>query len=307
MALELSFPKWLISRWIEQYGEEETMKICQMSHRPPAVTVRVNRMKSTVADALEALQNEGIVVERGHLSEDGLIVKTGHVFTTNAYRNGLITVQDESSMLVARALDVKEGMEVIDACAAPGGKTTHIAERMNNVGRLYSFDLHEHKISLIREQTARLGLTNVKAVAFDARKIDEYVGEKQFDRVLVDAPCSGFGVIRRKPDIKWNKKPSDIAAIQSVQMELLSALSKHVKKGGKILYSTCTIDKEENEGTVENFIKNHPEFQLDQSLPARLPEKLSESGRIKTGMVTILPHDFETDGFFIACFEKVKD
>ncbi|WP_062048610.1 16S rRNA (cytosine(967)-C(5))-methyltransferase RsmB [Bacillus sp. JCM 19034] len=306
MSLELSFPKWLVSRWIDQYGEKDAKAICQVSNQPPSVTIRVNRLKATVEEVIERLRDEGMDVERGHLSPDAIIVHSGHVLSSNLYKEGYMTIQDESSMLVARALDVQDNMHIVDACAAPGGKSTHIAERMNNNGQLYSLDLHKHKMHLIEEQANRLGLTCIKTKALDARLSGDYLQGEQFDRVLVDAPCSGLGVIRRKPDIKWSKKPTDISAIQSIQQELITVLSKHVKKDGKLLYSTCTIDKEENEGTVENFLKEHPQFELDRTLSSRLPKKLVEFGRYSPGMVTILPQDFLTDGFFIACFNKVR-
>jgi 16S rRNA (cytosine967-C5)-methyltransferase len=192
-------------------------------------------------------------------------------------------------------------MRVADTCAAPGGKSTHIAEQMDDTGTVLSFDLHAHKVKLIHEQAQRLGLTCIMAEAMDARKIHEKKVEP-FDRILVDAPCSGFGVIRRKPDIKWSKKEQDIQAIKKIQQEILRSVAPFVKSGGKLIYSTCTVDKDENEESVAAFLAEHPEFQLDKTLRNRLPEKVV--GRYQEGMLTILPQDFQTDGFFIASLIK---
>ncbi|TWI55110.1 16S rRNA (cytosine(967)-C(5))-methyltransferase RsmB [Halalkalibacter nanhaiisediminis] len=303
-ALETSFPLWLVERWVEQYGLEETKAMCETSLTPPSVTVRVNRVKGTVTEAIERLSEEGLIVKRGELSPDAIVIEKGNVFETRAYNQGYVTAQDESSMLVGRAVNVQPGMSVIDACAAPGGKSTHLAEQMNDEGTVLSFDLHEHKVKLIRQQAERLNLKSIQAEALDARKIDQRLHGLQFDRVLIDAPCSGFGVIRRKPDIKWTKSEQDIQAIHVIQQDILDAVAPFVKSGGTLTYSTCTVDKEENEESVRAFLTNHEDFELDSTLEERLPEKLVQSGRYQTGMVTILPQDFQTDGFFIASLRK---
>ncbi|WP_332630717.1 16S rRNA (cytosine(967)-C(5))-methyltransferase RsmB [Halalkalibacter flavus] len=301
IALEYSYPVWLVKRWVGQYGLDETREMCQSSLEPPNVTVRVNQVKASVEEALLLLEQEGLQVKHGDLSPDAIIVEKGNVFQTNTYKKGYVTAQDESSMLVGRAVGAKPGMTVADTCAAPGGKSTHIAEQMDDTGTVLSFDLHDHKVKLIHDQTKRLGLSCIQAEAMDTRKIHEKVKE-QFDRVLVDAPCSGFGVIRRKPDIKWSKREKDIKAIKNIQQEILQAVAPFVKQGGTLIYSTCTVDKDENEESVANFLAEHPDFQLDKTLKDRLPEKAL--GRYVEGMVTILPQDFQTDGFFIASLIK---
>lgn len=304
IALATSFPMWIVKRWADQYGVEITKAMCESSLVPPSVTVRVNRVKVTVDEALVLLQQDGLEVKRGDLSEDAIVIQKGNVFQTSVYRDGLVTAQDESSMLVGRAVGAEVGMKVIDACAAPGGKSTHIAEQMKDQGTVLSFDLHEHKVKLIREQASRLGLNSIKTEARDARKLKEHFGDQLFDRVLVDAPCSGFGVIRRKPDIKWSKALKDIEAIQTIQLDILKTAGTLVTSGGKLVYSTCTVDKDENEKVVHAFLKEHPEFELDKTLAERLPEKARNSERYQNGMITILPQDFETDGFFIASLVK---
>ncbi len=303
LAVETCFPQWLVARWEKQYGFETTKAMCETSLQPPLVTVRVNRMKASVDEALAALTAEGLLVKKGVLSPDALIIEKGNVFQTSTYARGLVTAQDESSMLVARAVGAKSGMTVLDACAAPGGKTTHLAELMNDDGHILSFDLHEHKVKLIREQAERLGLMNVEAKALDSRKIADYLNDERFDRILVDAPCSGLGVIRRKPDIKWTKSEKDITAIQAIQQTILEAVAPFLKVGGTLVYSTCTVDQAENEQTVRLFLQNHPEFTLDSSLRERLPYKVIND-RYTDGIITILPQDFGTDGFFIASLQK---
>lgn len=304
LALETSFPLWLVQRWESQYGYEETRKMCETSLRPPAVTVRVNRVRTTVAEALSRLEAEGLEARAGDLASDALVIEKGNVFTSSLYEEGHITIQDESSMLVAAAVGVAPGMKVLDACAAPGGKSTHLAEQMNNEGTVFAYDLHEHKVKLIREQAIRLGLTSIQAEPCDARVLPQRTGQEQFDCVLVDAPCTGLGVIRRKPDIKWTKKEEDIGKIKAVQAEILTAVAPLVKSGGTLVYSTCTIEKEENEEQLQQFLAAHPDFQLDSSLSERLPQRVVDGGRYRDGYVTILPSDFQTDGFFIARLRK---
>jgi protein phosphatase len=207
-------------------------------------------------------------------------------------------------MLAAYALDVKDGMSVLDCCAAPGGKTTHIAQLMNNTGSVIALDLHKHKVKLIEELVCRLGLTNVRAEALDSRKAKERFREASFDRILIDAPCSGLGVIRHKPDIKWRKSPDDINMLAVVQAEILETVAPLLKPGGKLVYSTCTIEKEENEEVVASFLKQHPQFSLDRTLVSRLPAVSHPRMNPEDGQMQILPHDFGTDGFYIAVLRK---
>lgn len=304
LAVETSHPLWLVKRWINVYGAQETEKMCQTNLLAPQVTVRVNKLKGSVEQIKNKLEEEGISVRRGNLAEDSFIVEKGNVLHTNCFKNGEVTIQDESSMLVARALAPEENSVVLDACAAPGGKTTHLAERMNNKGKIIACDLHEHKVKLIQNATNRLGISIIEANVLDARKASTTYREESFDYILVDAPCSGFGVVRRKPDLKWTKKEEDIFAIANIQQEILHAVSPLLKRGGRLVYSTCTIDPEENEQIVDQFVRDHSQFEFDESLVNRLPEKLKVSKRLKTGQVTILPHDFDTDGFFIAAMIK---
>ncbi|WP_082676527.1 16S rRNA (cytosine(967)-C(5))-methyltransferase RsmB [Shouchella shacheensis] len=304
-SIQTSHPRWLLASWKEQYGLETAIAMASANNVPPDVTLRVNTSKADVREVIEGLGNEGIEVRRGSVAKEALVVEKGNVFKTNAFAEGLFTAQDESSMLVAGVLAPQPGMRVLDACAAPGGKTTHLAELMNGEGNVQAYDLHKHKVKLINEQVERLGLANVTAQALDARKLSEEEISPA-DRVLVDAPCSGFGVIRRKPDMKWTKSEADVRAIASIQLEILKSASTTVKSGGLLVYSTCTVDKTENEQIVRTFLGNHPEFQVDPTMKQRLPETVQEKGRFNDYGLTILPHDFATDGFFITCMRKAE-
>ncbi|MBD1379996.1 16S rRNA (cytosine(967)-C(5))-methyltransferase RsmB [Metabacillus arenae] len=302
ISIESSHPKWLVEKWMKQYGEETTAKMCQTNLLPPVQTARVNKMKSNESEVIELLSHHGITAEKGDLAIDAIKSRSGNVALTDAFKQGYLTVQDESSMLVGRALGATRGDIILDACAAPGGKTTHIAELLEQSGKVYSLDLHEHKVKLIKDQAKRLELTNIEARTVDARKASNEFQEESFDRILVDAPCSGFGVIRRKPDIKYTKNANDIKMLAKIQYDILSSVSPLLKKGGTLVYSTCTIDKEENNEVVDTFIQNHPEFEADHSLAKRLPDKIKPY--IKNGQLQILPHYFNTDGFYIASMRK---
>lgn len=214
-----------------------------------------------------------------------------------------MTIQDESSMLVAQALGPSEDETILDSCAAPGGKSTHVSEKMKNTGKVVSLDLHKHKVKLIADQASRLGLTNIETKAMDSRKASEQFAPESFDKILVDAPCSGFGVIRRKPDLKYVKTKSDVENLAKIQLDILKSVSGLLKKGGTLVYSTCTVDKTENEGVVKEFLSSHPEFEPDPTLAGRLPEKV-RNDVTADAMVQIMPHAFGTDGFFIASFRK---
>ncbi|AFZ90639.1 16S rRNA (cytosine(967)-C(5))-methyltransferase RsmB [Bacillus velezensis] len=302
LSTETSHPEWLVKEWVEAYGFEAAEKICRIHLIPPKQTLRVNHIKSDRETVLNEMENAGLEAEAGDLSPDAIKLLKGSIANTAFFQNGGVSIQDESSMLVARALDPKPGETVLDACAAPGGKSAHIAELMENEGSLTSLDLHRHKVKLIKEGAERLGLTIIDAQTMDARKAGEVFGAERFDRVLVDAPCSGFGVIRRKPDMKYTKTPEDSRRLSEIQLGILREIAPLVKKGGTLVYSTCTMDRTENEEVMHAFIQEHPEFEPDLSLEKRLPEKARPF--VQDGSLQILPHYFGTDGFFISSMRK---
>ncbi|MEM1498113.1 16S rRNA (cytosine(967)-C(5))-methyltransferase RsmB [Bacillus velezensis] len=302
LSTETSHPEWLVKEWVEAYGFEAAEQICRIHLIPPKQTLRVNHIKSDRETVLNEMENAGLEAEAGDLSPDAIKLLKGSIANTAFFQNGRVSIQDESSMLVARALDPKPGETVLDACAAPGGKSAHIAELMENEGSLTSLDLHRHKVKLIKEGAERLGLTIIDAQTMDARKAGEAFGAERFDRVLVDAPCSGFGVIRRKPDMKYTKTPEDSSRLSEIQLGILREIAPLVKKGGTLVYSTCTMDRTENEEVMHAFIQEHPEFEPDLSLEKRLPEKARPF--VQDGSLQILPHYFGTDGFFISSMRK---
>ncbi|ASB89664.1 16S rRNA (cytosine(967)-C(5))-methyltransferase RsmB [Bacillus sonorensis] len=302
LAVETSHPEWLVKEWTDAYGFEAAEQICRIHMIPPKQTIRVNKLKHDRETMLHRLREAGIKAEEGDLSPDGLKLLKGTIATSPFFKEGDVTIQDESSMLVARALGPKPGETVLDACAAPGGKSTHIGELLENTGKVVSLDLHRHKVKLIQEAAGRLGLTNIDTRAMDARKAAEAFQPEQFDRILVDAPCSGFGVIRRKPDLKYSKTPEDSARLAGIQLAILKEIAPLLKKGGTLVYSTCTMDRTENEQVMRAFLEEHDEFEADTTIRERLPEKAAPY--VQGGSIQILPHYFGTDGFFICSMRK---
>lgn len=300
ISIETSHPEWLVRRYIDGFGVEITEDMLIENNFPPLQTVRVNATKADTRGGLEALWEEKYAVRRSENVPECLHVIEGQPARSKAFADGIITIQDESSMLPAYALDVQPGMRVYDMCAAPGGKTTHIAEKMNNEGELIATDLHKHKIKLIQENADRLGLTIIKPQLLDGRKATEQFEAASFDRILVDAPCSGLGVIRRKPDIKYTKSEEDFASLHKIQLDLLDSAYELLKPQGKMVYSTCTIDKMENNGTVEAFLAKHPDMALAPVENA--PE--AAVGLREQGMMQVFPQQFNSDGFFVASFVK---
>ncbi|NGQ93815.1 16S rRNA (cytosine(967)-C(5))-methyltransferase RsmB [Brevibacillus sp. SYP-B805] len=303
IAFQESHPEWLVARWLRVYGEAETNAICRSNNLPPHPSVRVNRLKTTREELLAAMRAEAPEASLSSVSPFGILPGPGNPAHSRWYREGYCTIQDESSMLVAPALGVKAGHRVLDACAAPGGKTTHLAELMENQGEIIACDIHPHKEELIRQNAERLGITIIKTLVSDAWHLPDR-GLGQFDRILLDAPCTGFGVIRRKPDLKWNKSADDIAEIAALQMQLLTRLSGMLAPGGLLVYSTCTIEPEENQLLVERFVAEHPEFALDDALVEDLPPAVAAKAETGRGYVQILPHHFHSDGFFIARLKR---
>lgn len=302
LSIETSHPLWLVQEWVEAYGFEAAESMCRIHLVPPKQTLRVNQMKKTRTALQQELMDAGIETELGDLSEDALKLMKGSIVSTPFFQEGFVTIQDESSMLVARALDPQPGEMVLDACAAPGGKSTHIAERMNDEGKIVSLDLHEHKVKLIKQAAKRLNLTHIEAKALDARKASDHYDDASFDRILIDAPCSGFGVIRRKPDMKYTKSSEDSARLATIQQSILHETAQLLKPGGTLVYSTCTMDPTENQQVIHAFLQEHQDFEPDLSLNERLPEQVAPF--VQNGSVQILPHYFGTDGFFICSMRK---
>ena len=303
LSVELSMPKWLVAKLIEQIGVEETRKLGLSLFEPSHVSVRVNTDVTNVAAAQAELTAEGFELSPSPLSAVGLIGKKGFLAGSQLFKNGGITLQDESSMLVAPSLQIEPHHLVLDACAAPGGKTSHIATYLDPAqgGKVIALDIHQHKVELIGENAARLGVADrVEPMLLDARKVDEVFPDRHFDRILADVPCSGLGLLRRKPDIKYSKKPEDFVNLPVIQQKILASLAPKVKQYGIITYSTCTMSPSENEAVIQAFLAEHPDFEL---IDVANSEKLQESPTKK--WVTLYPHHYQTDGFFICCLRRV--
>lgn len=300
LSIETSHPQWLVERFVKNYGVEVATEMLHENNVPPVQTVRVNTTKATVAEVIASIEAEGVTAKQSDMMPECLHITNGQPARTQAFKDGLITIQDESSMIPANVLNPSPGMRVLDMCAAPGGKTTHLAEKMGNEGSILATDLHPHKLDLIDHNTERLGIDIVQTAPIDGRKAPEFLQVESFDAVLVDAPCSGLGVIRRKPDIKYTKREEDLENLQTIQLALLTAAAKLLKQDGKLVYSTCTVDQQENEGTVKAFLAEHPEMEAIQleALPTKLAKKQVD------GMLQVFPQDFGSDGFFVAAFRK---
>lgn len=290
-SLRYSHPEWLVRRLSNQFGQKETEQILVENNKLTPNSVRVNRLKISAEKAAESLTADGFTVAPHPSMRDILMVSGGDVSTHALFTSGAITVQDAAGTMTVDLLDPQKNEFIIDCCAAPGGKSFVIAERMENTGRLISCDIFEHKLIRIEAGAKRLGLQNLETKLQDASQNNpEWIGAA--DRVLCDVPCSGMGIIRKKPEIRY-KAEEEIADLPAIQRAILENCSRYVKQGGILVYSTCTIIKEENEEIVTAFLEAHPEF---EAVPFTHPI----CGEQSDGYITLLPHRHQTDGFFIA-------
>ncbi len=301
LAITYAHPEWLVKMWMDDYGFAETELLLQANNQVPPNAVRTNTLRISREDLSERLTSEGVACEPGVFAPETLIISGFHsIGSIAAHREGLFLVQDESSTVVGHILKPQPGSQVIDACSAPGGKTTHLAQLMKNQGIIRAFDIHPHKIELIEENAAKLGISIIKPEVEDATKIGQKLCEWA-DYVLVDAPCSGLGVLRRRPELRWRKVVDRFAELNALQFEILLSAASTVKKGGVMVYSTCTINKKENAEMVQRFLEARPEFTLEDLRPL-LPEgdALTKFPTAGEGFIQFLPHVHGTDGFFMA-------
>ncbi|OGP87450.1 MAG: 16S rRNA (cytosine(967)-C(5))-methyltransferase [Deltaproteobacteria bacterium RBG_16_48_10] len=298
IAIVHSHPLWLVQRWIEEIGAEKTIHTCTINNQISPLTLRINSLTTSRENLIQKLKEKGLAPFPTEFSSDGIRLENPPPTSELPFlKEGLYIIQDEASQLVTSVLDPKPGEKILDACAAPGGKTTHIAQRMENRGEIFATDLHQEKLNRIEDASHRLGIRIVKTIRGDAAQPLPFPIEVEFDRVLADVPCSGFGTLQKNPDLKWKRREEDICRLSELQSSIVKNLSGYVKKGGILVYSTCTVFREENEGVVEKFLTEHTEFQLDRIGPI-LPEKCSsfiESGYFKT-----FPLREKMDGFFVA-------
>ena len=302
LALKYSIPEWLVVRMLKRYSLEETESWAQASNLKPPVSIRPNRLENSPEELQDKLAAAGIETIPSATVPGMLIYPGGSdPAGTEFFRSGLYTIQGESSALVAPLLDPNPEDTVIDLCSAPGGKTTHLAELMDDRGQIFAVEMQKSRLQLIEKAVARLNLQSVQPILADGRKVDR-------DKVpvptaiLVDAPCSGLGVIRRLPEIKWRRKEADLQELQTLQLELLDAAAYILLPGGKLLYSVCTTEPEETSHVIEEFSRRHPDFELENLHPL-IPGSLQ--AKLETGpAITTWPHRHKLDGFFIARWRK---
>ncbi len=299
ICFDYSFLPWMAELFIKQYGREKAMEIMQGSNEVPTVSARVNVLKASYDKAIERLREDGFSVEEGYASPEAItIIKGKNIENNKSFVSGYITVQDESAMLVAPSMELTDDMIVFDMCSAPGGKTTHISEIMNNTGKVTAFDIHKNKLRLIGSNAGRLGITNIKLAEMDSSKYDEKFYEAAH-RVLIDVPCSGLGLIRKKPEIKWTKSERNLQDILKLQRDIMETSAKYVKINGILMYSTCTLNKEENEDNINWFLNRYKDFEIEPLYFGKAPNIMYN----ESGWVTIMPNKY-MDGFFICKLKK---
>lgn len=292
IAIEYSLPKWLVDHWVTHFGIEKTEEIAQSFLDKVSTTVRVNLTRITVDEAIRRLTDDDYIVELDKEIDTCLHTSGKPIIESRLFKDGLVSIQDKSSMFVGEVMSLTEGDKVLDACSAPGGKACHMAEILNGTGHVDATDIHEHKIDLIDFNIKKLRLSNISAFEHDAT--EKY--DKVYDKILVDAPCSGLGVLRHKPEIKYEQSQHSIQSLVEIQLEILNNVKDSVKPGGTIIYSTCTIEQMENENVIYTFLKANNDFEFDAFEHPITGEK------VKT--MQVLPQDFNSDGFFITRIKR---
>lgn len=294
IAVEHSHPRWLVDRWIARWGEAETEALCRANLSPPPATARVNTLRWSPTEAVEHLRSAGVTVAPTALPE-GVHLAGSFPERARLVEAGWLTMQDLGAMLVTHVLDPRPEETVLDGTAAPGGKTTHIAERMGDRGRIVACDVHAGKLRRLSARVSAMGITIVEAHHRDARELGRAMPAAS-DRLLLDLPCTGLGVVRRRPDIKWRVRPGDLPAMAALQGALLRGAIAALRPGGILVYSVCSPESEEGPDVVAAFLREHREVELEGFA---LPEPLRSAGGA-TGTALLLPHRHGTDGFFIA-------
>lgn len=289
LSVLTSHPRWLVAGWVERFGVEETRRLCEANNEPPPLHVRTNTLRVERGELARLLRADGADVAEGKWAPEALHVRgLGRLTDNAAFQAGLFAVQDEGAQLVARALSPSPGQRIIDLCAAPGGKTTHLAQLMDNEGRIVAVDVHENKLGLVRQSAERLGIDIIETVVGDGREMPKRLAPA--DGVLVDAPCSGLGVLRRRPDLRWQQREDALVPLARQQQQLLDAAAELTVPGGVIVYSTCSTEPEETTAVITQFLAEHDDFS---------PESPPEPSPAGDGGF-VFPHLHGTDGFFIA-------
>ena len=278
ISIMTSHPVWMVSKLIDDYGQDFTIELLKANNKKCETAIRVNTLKTSRDELTKLFDLKKVEYKVGNLPHS--------LFVNNlsSFDDVFFVVQDEAAQIAVLKLDPKENETVLDACSSPGGKTTYIASLMNNTGHIDAWDIHEHRVMLVNKMCEKLGVKNVTACVNDATIFNPELIEK-YDRILLDVPCSGLGVIRKKPDIKWTREENDIEELIKIQKQILECGAKYLKQGGTMVYSTCTVLKDENERQIAIFLKNHSEFKLDEE-------------------IKLFPNVNGTDGFYIVKLQK---
>lgn len=300
VAVRYSYPVWLVQRWLSELGDEETEALCAASNEVPPTDIRVNTLKTTVEEMANALAALGFNVQTGRLVPEALhlrSIRTG-LSSLSQYERGEFQVQDEASQLVAHLLQPQPGERVLDGCAGMGAKSTHLAQLMENHGKITAVDNQGWKLIRLMENAQRLQISCIEPLESDLLKLEPTEKLGPFDRILLDVPCSGLGVLRRNPDIKWRIRPKDFRRLHLLQRQMLSRVAAFLRPGGVLVYATCTFSSEENQATIQTFLSEHSEFYLESArpyLPPACKGTVDHEGNMQTW-----PHKDGVDGFFAA-------
>lgn len=303
LVLQSSHPPWLVERWLNRFGLDETRLLCKANNAPPPLSLRPNILRITPEALREKLAAEGISSEiSSRLPSVVLLKGEGALSALKSFQEGLFTVQGESSILAAPLLQPQPGESAVDLCSAPGGKSTHLAELMEDRGLVTAVDLHGHRLRLVEQAARRLQLTIIKTLQADGTRIGE-AGLPPPHRILVDAPCSGLGVIRRLPELKWRRTPADLKNLPRMQLDLLCSAAALLRPGGLLLYSVCTFEPEETAAVAEAFSAAHPSFKAQPMHPL-IPSGLGMEAAGPGSALYLYPHSHGLDGFFFALWRK---
>lgn len=304
-AIRLSFPTWMLERFVQDVGEDEAMKLAASMNERAPLMVMTNTRLITREELIARLASEGVTAEPTRLAHAGLVLKTRvNALGLQSFQDGLFEVMDEGSQLVAEAVDPQPGCRVVDACAGAGGKTLALGALMQGKGRLFAMDVAGKKLEELRKRARRAGLSNVTARAVEGPQLPEEARGEAWDRVLVDAPCSGLGTLRRNPEARWRSSPADVARFPSMQLSLLVAYAPLVAIGGRLIFATCTVLRAENELVIETFLKERSDFApvpLDEVLGKDRARLLGDGDTLR-----LFPHRHGTDGFFTSIMRRVR-
>jgi 16S rRNA (cytosine967-C5)-methyltransferase len=304
LSVRHSFPEWLVRKWLKEVGPGTTEGLLEASNLVPRLVVRTNTLKIRRHALIRYLEGEGLSAGPAHYAPDGVILEgnRGPVDRIPGFQSGLFQVQGEMAQVCSQLLSPRPGEEILDLCSGVGGKSTHMAQMMENSGRILALDRSPGKLIKLAENSRRLGIRTIESVVGDASEDLANMVRMRFDRIMVDGPCSALGIISRHPDVKWNRDENDIFRLSSLQMKILSGSVPLLVEGGRMLYVTCTLSRTENEGVVEGFLREQREMKLIDlraDSPEWCSELLDDSGFLKS-----YPHVHGTEGFFGALFEK---